>query len=476
MKTVSFVSRIICILVIFTLFVSIDGNRAEAAYTYQEKVNVDILNVRANAGTGYAIIGKLKKDQVVTVHDNRQGWSKIAFGQGYGWVSSQYLTNVTWTGYVNATTLNVRSTPSTTARILTQVGTGTAVTVQGKNGSWMKVYIPSKRITGWVHGDYISNKATSTASQPSTWTGYVNATTLNVRSAPSTTARILTQIGTGTAVTVQGKDGSWMKVYIPSKKVTGWVHSDYISNKASASAQVVLLHNTNLRRGPGTSYGIISVEPAGTSLTKIGQSNDWIQVRRKDGVTGWVAGWLVGSAQSSPLKGKTVLLDPGHGGIDGGASGRLYVEKRLNLSTALKLGSLLQQAGAKVIYTRSSDIYVSLNQRVAISNQSNADAFISIHYNSCTGVCSGIETFYYSMSKDSALARSIQNNLIKSTQLRDRGTKYGAYRVIRNNHRPAAMVELGFLSNPTEERLIGSTSHQKKAAQGIYNGLVEYLK
>ncbi|WP_052948669.1 N-acetylmuramoyl-L-alanine amidase [Mesobacillus campisalis] len=416
MKAASFVSRIICFLVIFTLFVSIDGHRAEAAYTYQGKVNVDSLNVRSNAGTSYAIIGKLKKDQVVTVYENRQGWSKIAFGQKYGWVSSQFLINVTWTGYVTGTNLNVRKSPSATAGILTQLGKGTAVTVQGKDGSWLKVYIPSKKVTGWVHGDYISNN-------------------------PAAPAPTVTTAATKVATT-----------------------------------QVVLLENSNFRKGPGTNYGSISIEKAGTLLTKIGESNGWIQAKRADGVTGWVAGWLVGAAPSSPLKGKTIVIDPGHGGVDGGASGRLYVEKRLTLNAAVELGSLLQKAGAKVIYTRSSDLYVSLNQRVAISNQSNAHAFISIHYNSCSGVCSGIETFYYNMAKDSAMARSIQSNLVKSTQLRDRGTKYGTYQVIRNNQRPAALVELGFLSNPTEESLIGTSAHQKKAAQGIYNGLAAFFK
>jgi N-acetylmuramoyl-L-alanine amidase len=411
-KAASFVTRIICFLVIFTLFVTIDGNRAEAAYTYQGKVNVDVLNVRSNAGTSYAIIGKLKKDQVVTVHENRQGWSKVAFGHSYGWVSSQFLTNVTWTGYVTGTTLNVRKAPSTTAGILTQLGKGTAVTVQGKDGSWLKVYIPSKKVTGWVHGDFISNKPAA--------------------SAPTVTT-------------------------------------------ASASTQVVLLENSNLRRGPGTNYSIISVEKAGTYLSKTGESNGWVQLKRTDGVTGWVAGWLVGTASSSPLKGKTIVIDPGHGGNDGGASGRLYVEKRLTLSTALELGNLLQKAGAKVIYTRSSDVYVSLAQRYAVSNQSKAHAFISLHYNSCSGVCSGIETFYYSSAKDGSLARSIQSNLVKSTQLRDRGTKYGSYQVIRYNQRPAALVELGFLSNPTEESLIGTSAHKKKAAQGIYNGLISYF-
>jgi N-acetylmuramoyl-L-alanine amidase len=579
-KAASFVSRIICFLVIFTLFVSVDGHRAEAAYTYQGKVNVDTLNVRSNAGTSYAIIGKLKKGQVVTVYENRQGWSKIASGKRYGWVSSPLLTHVTWTGHVvNASNLNVRQSPAATAKILTKVRTGTAVTVHGTNGSWLKVFIPSKKITGWVHATYISKQkpaATATVSKPVTtvtvskpatwtgyvtgtnlnvrsaasatatvvtrigkntevtvqdksgswlkvyipskkvtgwvhsdyisktkpvttvavskpaiWTGYVTGTNLNVRSAASATAKVVTQIGKNTEVTVQDKSGSWLKVYIPSKKVTGWIHSDYISNKPAASApkvttastttattqtQVVLLGNSHFRTGPGTSHSSISVEKAGTLLTKIGESNGWVQARKADGVTGWVAGWLVGPAPSSPLKGKTIVVDPGHGGIDTGAIGRLYMEKRLNLSASLELGRLLQNAGAKVIYTRSSDIFISLTQRVAISNQSNADAFISVHYNSCSGVCSGIETFYYNYAKDNAMARSIQSNLIKSTQLRDRGTRYGNYQVIRYNQRPAALVELGFLSNPTEESLVGTSAGQKKAVQGIYNGLVAFFK
>ena len=177
----------------------------------------------------------------------------------------------------------------------------------------------------------------------------------------------------------------------------------------------------------------------------------------------------------SVLKGRVIVLDPGHGGYDSGTRGVTYLEKTLTLRTALELKPLLESAGAKVIMTRNSDYYLSLTQRVNISNYNKAHAFISLHYNAYSSTSSGVMTFYYSSSKDAELSSSVQSSLAASTQLRNIGYKYGNYHVLRENRQPAALVELGFLSNPTEEKLVATTTYQKKAANGIYNGLFRYF-
>lgn len=287
---------------------------------------------------------------------------------------------------------------------------------------------------------------------------------------------------------VYKRSGSWSE--IEGSGLTGWASTAYLSSKKLVTAtpaapvsnvqRVVLKENSNLRKGPGTNYSIVTVEKAGTALSKIGEKNGWVQVKNAKGTAGWVAGWLIQGAGASsdavsPLKGKVIVLDPGHGGMDGGTSGRLYREKALNLNSAFELGSLLQNAGAKVVYTRNRSVYLSLSQRVTISHQSKADASISFHYNACLGNCSGIETFYYSYAQEGELARSIQNNLILQTNLRNRGALFGNYHVLRDNYRPSVLVELGFLSNPIEEKIVGTSSYQKKAAKGIYDGLYQYF-
>ena len=116
-----------------------------------------------------------------------------------------------------------------------------------------------------------------------------------------------------------------------------------------------------------------------------------------------------------------------------------------------------------------------LEDRAALSNSNKADAFVSIHYNNVPNVpsASGIETFYY---HNNTLANAIHGELIKATGLNNRKVKYGNYRVIRDNKQPAALLELGFLSNVAEEKTISQTSYHKKAAQGILNGLNVYFK
>ena len=128
--------------------------------------------------------------------------------------------------------------------------------------------------------------------------------------------------------------------------------------------------------------------------------------------------------------------------------------------------------------TRSNDTYVSNSTRALLSNNKNADAFVSIHYNDYQHSTSitGIETFYYNQINQMSLAKSIHNELTKTTGLKNRGVKRGNYLVLRENKQPAALLELGFLSNPTEEKTVSQTSYHQKAAQGIYNGLNLYFK
>ncbi|GAM14756.1 N-acetylmuramoyl-L-alanine amidase [Mesobacillus selenatarsenatis] len=401
LKVASFGKLLLSFLVLLSFSLSFYADRTEAAYSFQAKVNADVLNVRSQPGTAYSIVGKLKQGQVVTVYEQKNGWSRISYGSLKGWVASQYITATTWTGYVTATNLNFRSAPG---------------------GS------------------------------------------------------ILGSLPKGTAVKVYGADGSWLKVYASTLNKTGWVSSSYITKQKPATTvtKVVLKVNTNIRKGPSTSYPILYTEKAGTFMEKLGVSNGWVKVKSPGGVVGWVYGPLVRDP-NTVLKGKVIVLDPGHGGYDSGTMGKTYLEKTLTLRTALELKPLLENAGAKVILTRSSDTYLSLTQRVNISNNYKAHAFISLHYNAYSSTSSGVMTFYYSSSKDAPLAGSIQSSLAASTQLRNMGSKYGNYHVVRENKQPAALVELGFLSNPTEEKLVATTTYQKKAAKGIYNGLFRYF-
>ena len=179
---------------------------------------------------------------------------------------------------------------------------------------------------------------------------------------------------------------------------------------------------------------------------------------------------------SGDLSGLTVLVDPGHGGSDPGAIGyQGTFEKDVNLAICLYLGEFLSQAGAKVVYTRETDVYVSIFERPAIANQANADLYISVHSNAHInrGTARGTETLY--RGKDPAselLARTVQDEVVKAITLANRRV-WGRedLAVFNQTAMPAIMVEVGFLDHPDEELLLRSAGFQKVAAQGIYHGI-----
>lgn len=172
---------------------------------------------------------------------------------------------------------------------------------------------------------------------------------------------------------------------------------------------------------------------------------------------------------------KTVFIDAGHGGYDNGSAYNGYLEDNINLQIANKVKYLLNQDGINVIMSRKSDKYVSLNRRVNMSNNSKADLFVSIHQNAHDiRSASGIETFYMGES-NKKLASVIQKNIIEHTSGVDRKIKIGNLQVLRDNKIPAVLVECGFISNRSEGRKLNNIDYQYKIANGIVEGIEEYL-
>ena len=170
-----------------------------------------------------------------------------------------------------------------------------------------------------------------------------------------------------------------------------------------------------------------------------------------------------------------VYLDPGHGGTDPGASGNGIVEKNMVLDMSLRLKSKLEANGIKVIMSRTTDEYVSLQDRSNRANSANPNLFISIHINAATATsASGIETFYYK-NIDKSLAQSLQDNLINSTGAINRGVKWEEFYVVKNTNMPASLVELGFLSNVNEANKLKDNNYQEKLINSMLNGTLNYI-
>jgi len=204
----------------------------------------------------------------------------------------------------------------------------------------------------------------------------------------------------------------------------------------------------------------------------------------------------------------TIIIDSGHGEFDAGRVGyRDVKEKDINLQVGTQLGQLLKEKGYKVIFTRESDIFVPLDTRTTVANTLEADLFVSIHANGASKeTVSGIETYWaprallksemhdidaqtkkiltkVSQKRDSAskrLALSVHTNVLgqakKFYNAKDRTVKESISQVLLGTDMPAALVELGFLSNKQEAGLLTQLEYQQALAQGICVGIQSFLK
>ncbi len=225
----------------------------------------------------------------------------------------------------------------------------------------------------------------------------------------------------------------------------------------------------------------------------------------------------------------TLVIDAGHGGKDPGAAGRKSKEKNINLAVALELGRLVAKncADVKVVYTRKTDVFVELDERARIANKAKADLFISIHVNSTAARVGpqGTETYTLgmhraadnlevakrensvitlesnyeqryegfdpkssesyiifelmqdqNMEKSVRLARLIQQQMRSSAKRVDKGVFQAGFLVLRATSMPSALVELGYINNPTEEQYLTSKDGQAALARSIYNAFVQYKK
>ncbi|MFZ5633113.1 MAG: N-acetylmuramoyl-L-alanine amidase family protein [Bacillota bacterium] len=192
----------------------------------------------------------------------------------------------------------------------------------------------------------------------------------------------------------------------------------------------------------------------------------------------------------SPLQGKVVVVDPGHGGYDPGAVRGGVYEKDINLQIALKLKKSLEEKGAVVILTRNGDYNLAivglhkreahrydLGKRLEMADQSKAGLFVSIHVNCiCNRIHGGAEVFYYPHSeKGKLLAECIQAELRSIPGIQKRIAKTSDCYVLRNARIPAALVEVGYLSNPGERNNLLNGEYQALLAEKISCGIREYF-
>lgn len=252
----------------------------------------------------------------------------------------------------------------------------------------------------------------------------------------------------------------------------------------------------NFRKGPGTEYATTYKFSKDYPVNVYYSVGNWV-FAKANGSYGFFSKALlttnapaIGSTPSAPivvapvtptssLSNLKIVIDPGHGGSDPGAIGLGVKEKDVVLDIGLRMKKYFNQTPMTPILTREKDVYISLSARGAFASKNNADSFVSIHANALNGSAQGQETFYYSAANQNAeqskaLATYIQERMQDAWGLRDRGVKHGNYAVLRQNSVPAALAEIGFIDNKTDNAYIASSTRREQIAKAIFLGVLDY--
>ena len=268
------------------------------------------------------------------------------------------------------------------------------------------------------------------------------------------------------------------------------INHEYRTGTSSISysaTKTVNASSLNIRKGPSTNYAVVGSAANGSKVSVAYTVGGWSYIKTGSGVKGFVSSAYLSTSTSSGSTGgtglasQTIVIDPGHGGTDPGAVALDTKEKDVVLQVGLKLQPLLEKTPMNIVYTRTTDTYLTLAERVEVADKVNANLFVSIHANSSTNSsANGSEVYYYSKSGASysensqELAEKIQKRFVSMVGTTDRGSKEGNYYVLRENSRAAVLVELAFINNSSDNSKLTSASYQQKMAKAIYYGILDY--
>ncbi len=291
--------------------------------TNKKIVNADTLNMRSGASTSYRVIAKLSKGNIVELISENNGWSKVKYDGRLGYVSSEFLSNIdgdipdkkpekpsetlpdtiiTKIKVVTATSLNVRSGPSTSNALIGSLRNNEKVEVISESNGWSKIKYGGR--VGYVSSIYlkdVGDSNTNTNPNPSekpnggtTKTKVVTATSLNVRSGPSTSHGLIGTLKHNEKVEVISESNGWSKIKYNGKEA--YVSSDYLKdagnsntntnpnpsekpNEGTTKTKVVTATSLNVRSGPSTSHGLIGTLKHNEKVEVISESNGWSKIK-----------------------------------------------------------------------------------------------------------------------------------------------------------------------------------------------------
>ncbi|RCJ16626.1 N-acetylmuramoyl-L-alanine amidase [Nostoc sp. ATCC 43529] len=345
------------------------------------------------------------------------------------------------------------------------------------------------------------------------------------RTGPSTDYSRLTPLPKGTRATVTGKEGEWLRL-----DYGAWINSQETRTLPGAVPPQTIIRSVGYRQLPGVTEMVfplqvpvpVSVQQSDRAFTltlynttaqtdiirldddplisrldwqqetpervkytfNLKKAQQWGYKLRYDGTTLVLAlrhPPKIGNTRRQPLANLKIVLDPGHGGKESGASGPTgYLEKDVNLVVSKLLRDELVKRGATVVMTREDDKEVSLVERQAIISREEPAIAFSVHYNSLPDNgdaenTKGVGTFWYHPQAHN-LAVFMQKHLVKQLNRPSYGVFWNNLALTRPHAAPSVLLELGFMSNPNEFEWVVNPEEQKKLANAIAQGITEWFR
>lgn len=453
------------------------------------RINSPVVNVRTNPVVTEEDTNRLTQvmfGSTYNIIDQTAEWYKIDLGQGQqGWLVKRAMDllddagnliaadgievkNLAKVLIIDKNGVNIRKAPTTSSEVLVAYDKKEVLPIVGVTDDWYKVSLADGRI------GYVASKLGSTRTE------------FQFRDQVEETER--KEIARITDIRIEND-----QILVSSDKDI--LYRVFLLNDPARA--MISLYDAEIADELLTRQSVSGTMLKGISLSRYGEQQvrmmlDFSQASMVDvaSTTNSNQKDLSFKVKSAPLVGKTIVIDPGHGAYNekgrfdvGATSPSGIYEYIITNDIGMDINNRLIALGANVILTHNDQevINMSLDQRVAVANNSKADMFLSVHSDSFPSNrnVSGMATYYYhgngNVDQKISLAKNILDGLCKYTGRPNKGIKNKGFRVLKYTKIPSVLVEVGFLSNPVEEKLLQTSSFRSLAAEGIVEGIMNYF-
>ncbi|MEW5919850.1 MAG: N-acetylmuramoyl-L-alanine amidase [Bacillota bacterium] len=463
-------------------------------------VTGDLVNIRSGPGVDYSRLTQVAAGTRLSVLAEDGDWLQVEIPQGgKGWIAGWLVefqggipsgetvlrdfavpSGVTRSALIMKESVNVRSGPGVDYGIVARLTLGQQLVVLGERDNWFEVRLPdggSGWLAGWLVAVRYDAQRQETAADKSRLAALISrwgpeGEQHMAGDLPAITGVEVERSGSGVLLKVNGSSAlklpASFRLENPSRLVFDFP-ACLVEEDPAPALQV--------NHGPVARFRLSRFD-AGTVriVADLQGSASYALTQDPDG--------RVITIQIRPIDpgGRVIVIDPGHGafhewgGSDPGAIGPTGLKERdVVRSISLELGNILLNEGYSVIYTRQGDTALTLEDRAATASISGAELLISVHANASTNrAAAGTMTFYH-LASGRAPAGYIQVELLNRLQREDKGVRQANFLVLRSCPIPAVLVEVAYISNPAEEKLLADPAFQRRAAEAMALGIKRYL-